>query len=186
MLLSNERCKIQFILPPVRRDLVLSQKRSAKYCLQQTKEIVMLSRQSLTTLLKDIGFKFRKESNRRIDAKRISLKAIDEIIKACSHDVSSLQPYHCDFNAIELVWASAKGYYNKHIDRVGYRDENALSMLSKALEYCSQNNWENCVRHTNDLIKNYYEPERHLADIAINPIINSGESSISGKKLNSD
>ncbi|GJQ86800.1 hypothetical protein Trydic_g5590 [Trypoxylus dichotomus] len=31
----------------------------------QTKEIVTLSRQSLATLLKDIGFKFRKEDNRR-------------------------------------------------------------------------------------------------------------------------
>ncbi|GJQ70343.1 hypothetical protein Trydic_g22777 [Trypoxylus dichotomus] len=47
-----------------------------------------------------------------------------------------------------------------------------------ALEYCSQNTWENCVRHTNDLVKNWYERERHLADIEIDPIIiNPGESS---------
>ncbi|GJQ81296.1 hypothetical protein Trydic_g20511 [Trypoxylus dichotomus] len=81
----------------------------------------------------------------------------------------------------------AKGYYNKDIGGDGYRDENVLRMLSEALEWCSQNTWENCVGCANDLIKNWYEGDRHLANIEIDPIIlNQKKSSTSHKLLHSD
>lgn len=96
---------------------------------------------------------------------------IDELVKTRGHNVLRLPPYHCDFNAIELIWASAKGYYNKNIGRDGYGDDKVLHMWNEALEHCSTNTWENCVRHTNDLIEEWYERERYIADIEIEPII---------------
>ncbi|XP_031348399.1 uncharacterized protein LOC116174599 [Photinus pyralis] len=40
---------------------------------------------------------------------------VDNIIRNHGHDVLRLPPYHYEFNAIELVWAHAKSYYDKHI-----------------------------------------------------------------------
>lgn len=42
---------------------------------------------------------------------------IDEIAKEMGHTVIRLPPYHCHYNAIELIWAQVKGSYNlkKHI-----------------------------------------------------------------------
>ena len=33
---------------------------------------------------------------------------IDEIARACGHEVLRLPPYHCTLNPIELVWAQLK------------------------------------------------------------------------------
>lgn len=67
---------------------------------------------------------------------------IDEILKENHHDVLRLPPYHCEFNAIELIWASAKGYYNKHIGRDGYGDDKVLSMWNEALQESDALVWE--------------------------------------------
>ena len=37
-------------------------------------------------------------------------KVIDNIAKKCGHEVILLPPYHCDLNAIELIWADEKNY----------------------------------------------------------------------------
>ncbi|KAK9731460.1 hypothetical protein QE152_g13646 [Popillia japonica] len=79
---------------------------------------------------------------------------------------------------IELIWASAKGYYDKHIGRDGYPDENVFTVWSEALEHCCQNTWKNCAKHTNKLMRDWYERKKHIADIEIDPIIiNPAESS---------
>ena len=37
-------------------------------------------------------------------------KVIDNIAKKYEHEVIQLPPYHCDLNAIELIWADEKNY----------------------------------------------------------------------------
>ena len=37
-------------------------------------------------------------------------KVIDNIAKKYGHEVIRLPPYHCDLNAIELIWADEKNY----------------------------------------------------------------------------
>ena len=37
-------------------------------------------------------------------------KVIDNIAKKHGHEVIRLPPYHCDLNAIELIWADEKNY----------------------------------------------------------------------------
>ena len=37
-------------------------------------------------------------------------KVIDNIAKKYGHKVIRLPPYHCDLNAIELIWADEKNY----------------------------------------------------------------------------
>ena len=42
-------------------------------------------------------------------AKEIS-KVIDDIAKRYGHEVLRLQPYHCNLNPIELIWADEKNF----------------------------------------------------------------------------
>ena len=37
-------------------------------------------------------------------------KVIDNIAKNYGHEVLCLPPYHCDLNAIELIWADEKNF----------------------------------------------------------------------------
>ncbi|KAF5289100.1 hypothetical protein FQA39_LY15202 [Lamprigera yunnana] len=46
--------------------------------------------------------------------------------------------------------------------RDGYTDEKVIAMLDEALRQCSKVLWENCINHTENLIKNWYEREKVL------------------------
>ncbi|RVE41990.1 hypothetical protein evm_013365 [Chilo suppressalis] len=39
--------------------------------------------------------------------------AIDQLAEEHGHKVIRLPPYHCQYNAIELIWAQVKGYASK-------------------------------------------------------------------------
>ncbi|KAL1502440.1 hypothetical protein ABEB36_007581 [Hypothenemus hampei] len=78
----------------------------------------------------------------------------------------------------KLIWAQTKSYYNKHIGRNGYSDGEVIRMWEEALEQCSVEVWENCVRHTEKIIEDWYIREQALVNIEIEPIIiNADENS---------
>lgn len=104
---------------------------------------------------------------------------IDELLRHHGHEVLRLPPYHCEFNAIEMIWAHSKQYYDKHIGRDGYGDKQVLDMWNEALQQCSENVWQNCVSHTENVIQKWYEREKML-DVKIDElIINIGKDSSS-------
>lgn len=39
---------------------------------------------------------------------------IDELVLRYCHRVLRIPPYHCQYNAIELIWAQIKGYAARH------------------------------------------------------------------------
>lgn len=90
---------------------------------------------------------------------------VDEYLREHGHEVLRLAPYHCEFNAIELIWAKAKTYYNKNIGRKGNGDQQVLDMWEKALNSVTTEVWKNCVRHTNALITKWYERERFIEEV---------------------
>lgn len=51
---------------------------------------------------------------------------VDEYLQEHGHDVLRLPPYHCQFNAIELIWAQAKQFYDAHMGEEGYGDDKVL------------------------------------------------------------
>lgn len=81
---------------------------------------------------------------------------IDEVMRKNGHEVLRLPPYHCQFNAIELIWVNCKKYYNQHIGRDGYSHKSVIDMWNEALNHCDSKIWENCVRHTEDIIKEWH------------------------------
>ena len=74
----------------------------------------------LSNWLKDKGISFPSKAlraelcslakqHRDIHARKI----IDEIAKKSGHEVLRLPPYHCELDAIELVWADLKNFVAK-------------------------------------------------------------------------
>lgn len=103
---------------------------------------------------------------------------VDELLMAHGHMVLRLPPYHCEFNAIEMIWAHAKAYYDKHIGRDGYGEDKVCAMWKEALEQCTKEVWGNCVRHTEKIIKEWYDREKIL-DSSIDEFILDGDSTSS-------
>lgn len=99
--------------------------------------------------------------------KKEKVYVIDELLREHGHEVLRIPPYHCDFNAIELIWAHAKGYYNTHIGRDGYGDTQVLNMWQESLNTCTPDIWQNCVDHTEKLIKEWYEREANMEDFIL-------------------
>lgn len=101
---------------------------------------------------------------------------VDDIIEEAGHQVLRLPPYHCQFNAIEMVWSQAKRYY----DQLILKEKDVLATWQKALDQVSKDQWANYVSHTGNVIRAAYEKEKVLilsVDKVQPLIIALGESS---------
>jgi len=81
---------------------------------------------------------------------------VDNIIMAAGHEVLRLPPYHCQFNAIEMVWSQAKRYYDKHISHT----KEPLLCWKAALDNVTQEDWSSYVSHTDMVIKKSWDQEK--------------------------
>lgn len=101
--------------------------------------------------------------------------AVDELIREAGHEVLRLPPYHCQFNAIEMVWSQAKRLY----DQLTLKTKDVIEAWRVALDGVSKEQWANYVRHTDKVIKAAWEKERII--IVSNPqpiIINVDDSDV--------
>lgn len=78
---------------------------------------------------------------------------VDQIIEEAGHEVLRLPPYHCQFNAIEMVWSQTKRYYDNHI----IKNKDVLKTWSEALNNVSEEQWTHYVRHTESVIQNAWD-----------------------------
>ncbi|XP_028132054.2 uncharacterized protein LOC114327584 [Diabrotica virgifera virgifera] len=112
---------------------------------------------------------------------------VDDLAEQYGHKILRLPPYHCIWNAIELIWGTAKTYYNKHVGRDGYKECDALKMWKEALQTITPQKWQNCIRHTENIIKQWYDRERIIDRQEILPIIiNLDGDSDSSSDMDSD
>jgi len=110
---------------------------------------------------------------------------IDELLRQNGHEVLRLPPYHCEFNAIEMIWAEAKSYYNKHIGEDGFGDQKVINTWEKALKKCTPEAWAAKIRHTDKIITEWYKRELIIDSVA--PlIINTDEDSEDDDDENED
>lgn len=92
--------------------------------------------------------------------------AVENLINEAGHQVLRLPPYHCQYNAIEMVWSQAKRFYDKHI----VETNNILGTWEVALANISQENWRNYVCHTDKVIKEAWDKELNII-APNNPIV---------------
>lgn len=93
----------------------------------------------------------------KIHKERLCKYEVDEIAEKHGHTVIRLPPYHCHFNAIELVWADIKGYVAKH--NTTFNISSVEILLREALEHFSPEKWEKVVRHTWTVLRDAWEKE---------------------------
>ncbi|KAL1490298.1 hypothetical protein ABEB36_013014 [Hypothenemus hampei] len=87
------------------------------------------------------------------------------------HRVLRLPPYHCQFNAIELIWGICKNYYNAHTGRDGKNIKASLEMWKEALAKVTEETWRKCIEHTDLEITKWYNKEQIMHTADTNPLI---------------
>lgn len=93
---------------------------------------------------------------------------IDEIALEHGHRVIRLPPYHCEYNAIELVWAQIKGYAARHNTEPPFTTKKMLKLLEEACEHVTKGDWEKVVNRTVKLIREDYERDVKIDNIIEN------------------
>lgn len=96
---------------------------------------------------------------------------VDDLAEQYGHKVLRLPPYHCVFNPIELVWGITKNYYNRHMGRDGNTQDACLKMWQEALETVTPEMWKNSIRHTEDIINDWYNREQVMDRDEVLPLI---------------
>ncbi|RZF46450.1 hypothetical protein LSTR_LSTR012525 [Laodelphax striatellus] len=75
---------------------------------------------------------------------------IDEMAKAKGHKIVRLPPYHCNFNAIEMIWAKVKEHVaqnNTASNLTGIR-----RLIEKGIEKVTSVEWTDIVKQTRETI----------------------------------
>lgn len=85
------------------------------------------------------------------------LYVLDEEAKALGFQVLRLPPYHCHFNAIEMVWAWLKGYVQKRNTTQNLGDVKGLFL--EAVDKCSADDWNSYVEHVKKVVEAAWEQE---------------------------
>lgn len=83
---------------------------------------------------------------------------VDNAIMEAGHQVLRLPPYHCQFNAIDMVWSQAKRYY----DQLILNEKDVLGTWQKALDNVSKDQWAHYVKHTDEVIRAAYDKEKNI------------------------
>lgn len=88
---------------------------------------------------------------------RCTKHVIDELARQHEHYILRLPPYHCELNAIELIWAQVKGEVATQNDTFKMCDIKIL--LANALANVTPENWEAADQHVMKLETQIFESE---------------------------
>jgi transposase len=115
------------------------------------------------------------------DNKLAPVYEAEEILKKFSHihnhEILYLPPYHCDLNAIELVWSQAKRQIaSKNIGRSGNEMEN---LIKESFESITMTDWKKYTDHVIN-VEHQYKIKDGIVETELEKfIINVGDTSSS-------
>lgn len=78
---------------------------------------------------------------------------LDEVAKIMGHKVIRLPPSHCQYNAIELIWAQVKDHVARENTTPPFTANKMLTLLNNACEHVTPNDWKNVVTKTKETIQ---------------------------------
>ncbi|CAB3240473.1 unnamed protein product [Arctia plantaginis] len=97
------------------------------------------------------------------------------------HKLIRTPPYHCQYNAIELIWAQVKGYAARHNTKPPFSTKNMMTLLKEACDKITKEDWAKVVEKTRKIIKEDYDRDVNIDNIIENEIIiYTGDDSSSG------
>lgn len=97
---------------------------------------------------------------------------IDEIANNRGHTVIRIPPYHCQYNAIEMIWANVKGYVAANNKFQGLKVVEKL--LREGIEHITRETWISVVEHTRKLCEDDWVKEGVREENVEQMIINIG------------
>ena len=74
---------------------------------------------------------------------------IDELVKSHGHQIVRTPPYHCEYNAEELIWAQIKGGVARRNTK--FTITHVRSLLEEEVGMVTPENWRKAVEHTQKL-----------------------------------
>ena len=93
---------------------------------------------------------------RHRDAK--SCKIIDKIAERYGHEVLRLPPYHCDLNAIELIWANEKNFVARENTEMTMKF--AEELFRRRRDELTPEICKKCVDHVKEVENSYWKTDR--------------------------
>lgn len=82
---------------------------------------------------------------------------LDELAKEKGHTVIRLPPYHCQYNAIELIWAHVKGHAARNNTKPPFTANKMLALLHNACEDVTPELWKKVVDKCKKIIDEDWE-----------------------------
>lgn len=103
---------------------------------------------------------------------------IDEMALQHGHRIIRTPPYHCQYNAIEMIWAQIKSYAARQNTKPPFSTNKMLILLHEACEKITKEDWAKVVEKTRKIIKEDYERDVNIDNLIENEIIiNTGDDS---------
>jgi hypothetical protein len=82
---------------------------------------------------------------------------IDRIATDNGHNIVRLPPYHCELNAIELIWAQVKGGAARN--NTTFKINDVKQLLEQEINSVTPSNWANACAHVERLETDVFENE---------------------------
>lgn len=101
-------------------------------------------------------------------------KVVEQIAKKYGHEVLRLPPYHCELNAIELIWADEKNFVARENKEMTI--ESVENLFRKRREEITAEICRNCVKHVRRVEEEYWETDRIMDEKTDRLIISLGDS----------
>ena len=109
---------------------------------------------------------------------------IDSIASTHGHTVLRLPPYHCNFNAIELIWGQVKDYVAKR--NVTFKNKDVQSLFHEAINVIGAEEWAKACRHVEEEEQFYREKDGIIDEVMDRFIINLEDSDEESGEDNGD
>lgn len=96
---------------------------------------------------------------------------LDNYAESHGHRVLRLPPYHCQYNAIELVWSECKRNFNENVTTINSSPEAVVNLWDSIVKGIPKQHWINYIKHTENVIQEAWETEKKLNTLEVEPMI---------------
>lgn len=112
---------------------------------------------------------------------------IDEMAAEYGHIVLRIPPYHCQYNAIELIWAQVKGHAARSNTSPPFTANKMLQLLKNACTHVTTENWASVVERTKKVIMSDWDRDIAFDNLCTQElIINITEDSSSDQSRSNE
>lgn len=170
--------KTQFVPNLKRKSLIIMDNASYHSGLEEENPTKSWTKQKLISWLKLKNIDFPEKSMKdqiwsivAMNKPLIKKYHLDEYVKQFGHKILRIPPYHCQYNAIEMVWSVCKRKYDEQIVSTHSTPDEIIETWNKVLKEVNAESWKKYVQHVENLIKESWETAKQWDTSDIEPLI---------------